>query len=78
MYLLRAVLQARLKAVESTAKPLQIVLGSAVQLKGRVSRAADLLPTPLYIAYSQVRAHTLANNLSAPLFVLDAAKQGMT
>lgn len=49
-----SIIQVQLRSLEGAAKPLQLVLAPALPL--RTPRAADLLPTPLYVAYSQLMA----------------------
>lgn len=48
--------QSQLKQLEATSRPLQNVLTPTTPLRGSMSRAAELLPTPLYVVYAQLVA----------------------
>ncbi|KAF5827904.1 Fms-interacting protein-domain-containing protein [Dunaliella salina] len=49
-------LQSSLKNLEKTAEPMNKVLAPTTGIRDKTGKAADLLPTPLYIIYSQLVA----------------------
>ncbi len=61
--------------METHAKPLQMVLTQNAPLKLSMSRAAELLPTPLYIAYSQLVAVGQAMQLGCSASIVGSSDE---